>query len=358
MRSRPPQPSPFERGSHPPRLRQARTRRRCRPRHRRAARARRRSGHRQRTRRLRPQRLQGVRRRPQPLRHDQPALGERPREGADAVRLQRPLDGTLEVVNRNRVGVQVVSQAPVAIAHGQQRDPMGAAGLDAARLVHPPPARGDATPAPVLGSAVVRILDVEATFRQRSALPGDTVNLAVQTDAPWLRMTLLRCGIEPEPTNSNYEMRGVQVGEPQRIDLSRYRGRRTTVPVTLERRRERRLRGAARGAVRPQGLRAADRPAAGADGARRGRDPDDDVARLQLLRPQRRRLRRHVVLAVGAEADRPDPSAPAGGRARAVAQLRPPVPPLAHEPRPPGDVYADEDIDASPTPRRSAPPTT
>ena len=90
------------------------------------------------------------------------------------------------------------------------------------------------TPAPVLGSAVVRILDVEATFRQRSALPGDTVNLAVQTDAPWLRMTLLRCGTEPEPTNSNYEMRGVQVGEPQRIDLSRYRGRRTTVPVTLE----------------------------------------------------------------------------------------------------------------------------
>ena len=47
-------------------------------------------------------------------------------------------------------------------------------------------------------------------------------------------MTLLRCGIEPEPTNSNYEMRGVQIGEPQRIDLSRYRGRRTTVPVTLE----------------------------------------------------------------------------------------------------------------------------
>ena len=94
----------------------------------------------------------------------------------------------------------------------------------------------DVTPAPVLGSAVVRILDVEATFRQRSALPGDTVNLAVQTDAPWLRMTLLRCGIEPEPTNSNYEMRGVQIGEPQRIDLSRYRGRRTTVPVTLARR--------------------------------------------------------------------------------------------------------------------------
>ena len=65
-----------------------------------------------------------------------------------------------------------------------------------------------ATPAPVLGSAVVRVMDVEATFRQRSALPGETVNLRVQTDAPWLRLTLLRCGPEDGPTNSNYEMRG------------------------------------------------------------------------------------------------------------------------------------------------------
>ena len=64
----------------------------------------------------------------------------------------------------------------------------------------------------MLGSAVVRVIDVEATFRQRSALPGETVNLRVQTDAPWLRLTLLRCGPEDGPTNSNYEMRGVPVG--------------------------------------------------------------------------------------------------------------------------------------------------
>jgi hypothetical protein len=145
----------------------------------------------------------------------------------------RPLDATLEVVNRNRVGVQVVSRAPVSLAAGNNEIPWT-----------PPPSmrpgsyvlrlrEADATPAPVLGSAVVRILDVEATFRQRSALPGDTVTLHVQTDAPWIRITLLYCGIEPEPTNSNYEMRGIQVGEPQRIDLSRGRGRRTAVPITL-----------------------------------------------------------------------------------------------------------------------------
>ena len=146
---------------------------------------------------------------------------------------RRQLDATLEVVNRNRVGVQVVSHAPVSLAKGNNEIPWA-----------PPPSmrpgsyilrlrESDVTPAPVLGSAVVRILDVEATFRKRSALPGETVNLSVQTDAPWLRMTLLHCGVEPEPTNSNYEMRGVQIGEPQRIDLSRYRGRRTSVPLLL-----------------------------------------------------------------------------------------------------------------------------
>jgi len=145
----------------------------------------------------------------------------------------KKLDATLEVVNRNRVGAQVVSHTPVALARGNNEIPWA-----------PPPStrpgsyilrlrESDTTPAPVLGSAVVRVLDVEATFRQRSAQPGQTVTLSVQTDAPWLRMTLLRCGIEPEPTNSNYEMRGIQVGDPQRIDLSRGRGRKAAIPVTL-----------------------------------------------------------------------------------------------------------------------------
>ena len=86
----------------------------------------------------------------------------------------------------------------------------------------------------MLGSAVVRVMDVEATFRRRSALPGETVTLTVQTDAPWLRLTLLQCGPEDGPTNSNYEMRGVPVGQPQRIDLRGRDGRPTTVPVTLD----------------------------------------------------------------------------------------------------------------------------
>ncbi len=157
-----------------------------------------------------------------------------PRAGAivDIV-ARRPLAGTLEVVSRNGVGVRLISQTPVSLDAGRNEipwrpDPSVKPGSYILRL-----RQLDALPAPVLGSAVVRVLDVEATFRQRSALPGDQVTLRVQTDAPWLRLTILQCGPEAGPTNSNYEMRGLPVGEPVRIDLSHRRGRLTTVPVTL-----------------------------------------------------------------------------------------------------------------------------
>ena len=146
---------------------------------------------------------------------------------------QRRVDATLEVVNRNGVGVRVLSRQPVALAPGRNQIPWtpkpgikpGSYILRLREL--------DQTPAPVLGSAVVRVMDVEATFRRRSALPGEQVTLHVQSDAPWLRMTLLRCGPESGPTNSNYEMRGVPVGDPLRIAIRR-RGQPTAVQVTLD----------------------------------------------------------------------------------------------------------------------------
>ena len=145
----------------------------------------------------------------------------------------QPLAATLEVVNRNGVGATVISRQPVPLVAGKNQIPWTPSpSLKPGSYILRLRDLG-ATPAPVLGSAVVRVMDVEATFRQRSALPGATVNLRVQTDAPWLRLTLLRCGPEDGPTNSNYEMRGVQAGEPQRIDLSRRRGLVTMVPVTL-----------------------------------------------------------------------------------------------------------------------------
>ena len=146
---------------------------------------------------------------------------------------ERPLEATFEVVNRNGVGARLVSRETVSLVAGRNTIPWAPGpslkpGSYILRL-----RQLDTTPATVLGSAVVRIIDVEATFRQRSALPGETVTLTVQTDAPWLRLTMLHCGPEDGPTNSNYEMRGIPVGQPQRIDLAGRRGRPTAVPVTL-----------------------------------------------------------------------------------------------------------------------------
>ena len=158
--------------------------------------------------------------------------GRRAQAVVDVV-ARKPVDATLEVVSRNGVGVRVVSRTPVALAAGRNEIPWAPApsikpGSYILRL-----RQLDETPAPVLAAAVVRILDVEATFQQRSAVPGETVQLNVQTDAPWLSMTLLQCGPEEGPTNSNYEMRGVQVGDPIRFDLAGRRGRLTRVPVTV-----------------------------------------------------------------------------------------------------------------------------
>jgi hypothetical protein len=158
-----------------------------------------------------------------------------PRAGAviDLV-ARRPLDATLEAVSRNGVGAHVVSRTPVSLTVGRNEiawrpSPAVKPGTYILRL-----RQLDESPAPALGSAVVRVIDVEATFRQRSAIPGERVVLSVQTDAPWLRLTLLQCGAEAGPTNSNYEMRGVQIGEPQRVDLSRKRGQLTNVPLTVD----------------------------------------------------------------------------------------------------------------------------
>ena len=143
-------------------------------------------------------------------------------------------DAYFEVVSRHSAGLTVNSRAPAHLRRGVSRIPW-----------KPPPSTppgsyilrlrsdvGDA-PGPVLAQAVVRVLDVEASFGRRSARPGDHVSLSVLSDAPWLRMTLLRCGGESEPTNSNSIMNGVPVGTPQRLDLRGHRDKPFSFPVQL-----------------------------------------------------------------------------------------------------------------------------
>jgi hypothetical protein len=183
----------------------------------------------------------GVRNGARPFAGDRPRLATISPRSAGArgtalldVASPHPVEASLEVVSRNRVGVQLLSRTPVSLRAGRNElswapPPSTRPGSYILRL-----RQTDTTPAPVLGSAVVRILDVEASFRRRSALPGEVVPLAIRTDATWLRCTLLRCGAEGEPTNSNYEMKGVQVGSPQPLSLRGRRGLVTEFPITLD----------------------------------------------------------------------------------------------------------------------------
>jgi len=146
---------------------------------------------------------------------------------------ERELDAIFEVASRQGAGLTVHSRQAITLEKGASKVPW----MPAAKT--PPGSyllriRGAGNPpGPVLGQAVVRVLDVEATFRRRSALPGERVELAVESDAPWLRMTLLRCGPESVPTYSNSLMNGVPVAPAQRIELGTRRDRPLNVPVQL-----------------------------------------------------------------------------------------------------------------------------
>ena len=89
---------------------------------------------------------QGIRGRSGPLRHDQPPLGEQPREGADAGRLRqgarRHARGR-QPKPRRRPGRLAAPRSP---SRGEQRDPVGAAAVDAPRVVHPSAPRGRRDP--------------------------------------------------------------------------------------------------------------------------------------------------------------------------------------------------------------------
>jgi hypothetical protein len=69
--------------------------------------------------------------------------------------------------------------------------------------------------------AVVRVLGVDAGFTLPSARPGSTAGLLVRTDAQSLKLQLLRCGPESEPTYANNELKGIPVGDPVELDWSK-----------------------------------------------------------------------------------------------------------------------------------------
>ena len=149
--------------------------------------------------------------------------------------VSKALDAVLEIVSRHGTGAKVVARQPVTLAPGKNEIPWRPAPKTApgSYILQLRPSVKEGTPAPIIAKAVVRVLDVEATFRRRSAQPGQRLVLDVQSDARWLRTTLLRCGAEGVPTYGNAEMKGVPVSPPKRIDLSRSRGKRLGVYIDV-----------------------------------------------------------------------------------------------------------------------------
>jgi len=75
------------------------------------------------------------------------------------------------------------------------------------------PGRSRANLAPV-----IRLIGIDAAFRQRSYAPGERATLQIAADADGLVVEFLHCGPEPEPTYANNEMKGVPVGDPIALD--------------------------------------------------------------------------------------------------------------------------------------------
>ena len=259
-----------------------------------------------------------------------------PRSGArrggqavvDVVCEREPVDATLEVVSRNGVGVRVVSRdAGGARSAGRNAIPWApeARSIEAGLVRPAAPATGRDS-----GSRCSR-LGGRARARRRGDVPAsaarvpgeNAIQSSVQSDAPWLDVdaAAVRAPKRGRRTATT-RCEASRSATPQRIDLRRQTRPADTRPGhDRTSHGERPLRRPARRSVRPRRVRAARRcgPAAPSS-AGRDRSADDDVAGLQLLRPERRRLRRHLVLAVGAEADRPDPPPPAPRCARALTE--------------------------------------
>jgi hypothetical protein len=105
-------------------------------------------------------------------------------------------------------------------------------------LVHHPAPRpahgcGEHRLLPWLPSApVVRVMGIDAGFRQRSYGPGSTARLRIAADVPSFTLQLFQAGPEQQAT-FGAAMEGVPVDEPRQIDWSAHRDAPATIKVRL-----------------------------------------------------------------------------------------------------------------------------
>ena len=78
---------------------------------------------------------------------------------------------------------------------------------------------------------VVRVLGIEAAFTQRSYVPEERMALRVLADTPSFRLTFLRVGHGPDPSQRSDEMTGLPMANPIAIDWTGKRSTRQTIVV-------------------------------------------------------------------------------------------------------------------------------
>ncbi len=83
------------------------------------------------------------------------------------------------------------------------------------------------------GSAVVRVLGVDAAFASRSARPGDPVTLVARTDARSLSVQFLHSGPETIPTYANNLINGVPMGDPLVVDWTAHTNAPAPIPLQI-----------------------------------------------------------------------------------------------------------------------------
>jgi hypothetical protein len=75
-----------------------------------------------------------------------------------------------------------------------------------------------------LSAPVVRVLGIDAAFRQPSYVPGQLAMLSVATDAPSFTLQVFRVGGEPVPTYLDNQMSGLPLTGPLSVSWRHHRG--------------------------------------------------------------------------------------------------------------------------------------
>ena len=203
---------------------------------------------------------------------------------------------------------KLIWEPPASLPPGTYTLQLLVTGVTGKRTVY-----GTATPVhPHLSRApIVRVLGLDAAFLQSSYAPGDAMTMFVAADAQALTVQLFQSGPE---TDSDVRKQPAERGAGRRPAADRLAPERRRAGADQPDAPVRRSRAAST-------TRACSRATAGSAMRRsscirrrpppgRGDHADEHLARLQLLRRRRRRLRRQLVRLVGDQLGRRDAAAP------------------------------------------------